>query len=93
MLNITQDEMLTKVYRDFARLAGEIAVDRCRNRVLLNLVKERFAVSDEELDALFRKEIAENLEDFCHGITGPMLAELQPPAPEAPGCCGQAGAN
>lgn len=83
---VTQDDVLAKLYRDLTRLAGEIAVDRCRTRVLLRLVKEKTGVTDEELDTLFREEVEANLEGFVHGITEPMLAELR--APEAGGCCG-----
>jgi endonuclease III-like uncharacterized protein len=73
---MSQEEILSKIYRDFARLAGEIAIDRCRNRVLLKLVKEKLNVSDEELNTLFQAELQENLEGYCHQITHPMLEEL-----------------
>lgn len=87
---VTQDEVLAKLYRDLTRLAGEIAVDRCRTRVLLRLVKEHAGVTDDQLDALFREEVEANLEGFVHGITEPMLAELR--GPEAGGgCCGGQG--
>lgn len=86
---VTQDEVLAKLYRDLTRLAGEIAVDRCRTRVLLRLVKEKTGVTDAELDQLFREEVETNLEGFVHGITQPMVEELQ--GPEAGGCCGGHG--
>ena len=94
---MSQEEILSKIYRDFARLAGEIAIDRCRNRVLLRLVKERLEVSDDELNALFQSELQNNLEQLCHDITQPMLSELMDaqvtevgPAdmPSGGGCCG-----
>jgi hypothetical protein len=84
---LTQDEILAKIYRDLTRLAGEIAIDRCRNRVLMKLVREKLTLSDEELNGLFRTELEQNLEQLCHDITGPMLAELEEPAPMG-GCCG-----
>lgn len=93
---MSQEEILSKIYRDFARLAGEIAIDRCRNRVLLRLVKERLNVSDDELNGLFQTELQSNLEQFCHDITQPMLSELVDaqvtevgPAdmPSGGGCC------
>lgn len=84
---LDQDEILAKIYRDLTRLAGEIAVDRCRNRVLMKLVREKLGVGDEELNQLFRAELEENLEQLCHDITSPMLAELEEPAPMG-GCCG-----
>ena len=84
---LTQEDIIAKIYRDITRLAGEIAIDRCRNRVLMTLVKEKLAINDEDLDALFRAELAANLEQLCHGITGPILAELEEPA--VGGCCGQ----
>jgi hypothetical protein len=87
---LTQDEILAKIYRDLTRLAGEIAVDRCRNRVLMKLVREKLGVGDEELNKLFRAELEENLEQLCHDITGPMLQELEEPAPMG-GCCGGHG--
>lgn len=84
---VTQDEVLAKLYTDLTRLAGEIAVDRCRTRVLLRLVKEKTGVTDEQLDTLFREEVEANLEGFVQGITEPMLAEAR--GPEAGGgCCG-----
>lgn len=83
---MTQEEILGKIYRDFARLAGEIAIDRCRNRVLLTLVKEKLNVPDDELNALFQKEIEGNLEQFVTEITRPMLSELEEPQ-AAGGCC------
>ena len=83
---MTQEEILGKIYRDFARLAGEIAIDRCRNRVLLTLVKEKLNVSDDELNALFQKELEGNLETFVTEITRPMLSELEEPK-QAGGCC------
>ncbi|MDB5102270.1 MAG: hypothetical protein JWM80_6691 [Cyanobacteria bacterium RYN_339] len=82
---ITQDEILAKIYRDLTRLAGEIAIDRCRNRVLMKLVREKLDVGDEELNGLFRAELEANLEQLCHDITGPMLRELEEPT--AGGCC------
>ena len=84
---MSQEEVLAKIYRDFARLAGEIAIDRCRTRVLLTLVKDQLGVSDERLNELFREEIEANLEQFCHDITRPILAELEEPR-EIGGCCG-----
>lgn len=93
---MTQEEILSKIYRDFARLAGEIAIDRCRNRVLLRLVRERLNVSDSELNTLFQSELQDNLEQFCHDITQPMLSEMVDvqvtevgPAdlPKGGGCC------
>ena len=83
---MTQEEILGKIYRDFARLAGEIAIDRCRNRVLLSLVKEKLDVSDDELNALFQKELETNLETYVTEITRPMLSELEEPQPSG-GCC------
>ena len=83
---VTQDEVLAKLYSDLTRLAGEIALDRCRTRVLLRLVKEKLDVTDEALDALFREEVEANLEGFVQGITAPMIADLQ--GPEVGGCCG-----
>lgn len=85
MTAMTQEEIVSKLYRDFTRLAGEIAIDRCRNRVLMQLVRDRLNVSDDELNDLFRVELEGNLEQFCKDITGPMLAELE--EPEAGGCC------
>lgn len=73
---MTQEEILGKIYRDFARLAGEIAIDRCRNRVLLRLVKDRLNVSDDELNTMFQTELQDHLEQLCHDITQPMLSEL-----------------
>lgn len=78
---LTQEEILHKLYRDITRLAGEIAVDRCRNRVLLKLVRDRLGVSEEELNTLFREELEQNLEGFCHDITAPMLSELEEDSP------------
>lgn len=85
---VTQDDVLAKLYTDLTRLAGEIAVDRCRTRVLLRLVKEKTGVTDEQLDALFRKEVEANLEGFVAGITAPMIADLQGPEAAGGGCCG-----
>lgn len=76
---LNQEDILTKIYSDFARLAGEIAIDRCRNRVLLKLVKEKLGVEDETLNQLFQEELQENLETFVREITNPMLAELSEP--------------
>ena len=76
---LNQEEILSKIYRDFARLAGEIAIDRCRNRVLLQLVKDKLGMDDETLNQLFQAELQANLEQFCNDITGPMLAELSEP--------------
>jgi hypothetical protein len=76
---INQEEVLGKIYRDFARLAGEIAIDRCRNRVLLKLVKDQLNMDDDKLNQLFQAELEANLEQFCNDITGPMLAELSEP--------------
>lgn len=83
---VTQDEVLAKLYTDLTRLAGEIAVDRCRTRVLLRLVKEKTGVTDAELDSLFREEVEANLEGFVQGITAPMIEDVQ--EPQAGGCCG-----
>ena len=87
---LSQEEVLSKIYRDFARLAGEIAIDRCRNRVLLKLVKDHLNVEDEALNELFRVELEANLEQFVRDITGPMLAELSEPEEITigGGCCG-----
>jgi hypothetical protein len=84
---LSQDEILAKIYRDLTRLAGEIAIDRCRNRVLMKLVREKLGVGDEELNTLFRAELEEHLEQLCHDITGPMLAELEEPQAGCGGCC------
>lgn len=84
--SLTQDEILTKLYSDMTRLAGEIAIDRCRTRVLMKIVKDKLGVEDADLDALFRTEIETNLEGFVHDITTPMLAEEAPA--EMGGCCG-----
>lgn len=84
---ITSEEIIAKIYRDIARLAGEIAIDRCRNRVLLKLVKERIGIEDEELNCMFREELEANLEQLCHDITDPILNELQEPQAKG-GCCG-----
>lgn len=84
---ITQAEIIEKIYRDLTRLAGEIAIDRCRNRALMKLVQEKLDVTDADLDARFRAELEANLEQLVHDITDPILEELQGP-PE--GCC-QAG--
>lgn len=85
---MTQDEILAKIYRDFARLAGEIALDRCRNRVLMQLVRDRLEIPDEELNRMFQEELQQNLEGYVTDITRPMLAELEEPqAPPAGGCC------
>jgi hypothetical protein len=86
---IAQEEILSKIYRDFARLAGEIAIDRCRNRVLLKLVKDQLKIDDEALNQLFQAELEANLEQFCNDITGPMLAELSEPEEITlgGGCC------
>lgn len=73
---LTQDEILGKIYQDLARLASEVAIDRCRNRVLLTLVRDRLNVSDDELNALFQAEIRENLEQYCHELTQPMISEI-----------------
>jgi hypothetical protein len=85
----TQEDIIGKIYRDLTRLAGEIAIDRCRNRVLLKIVKERIGVSDDDLNALFRAELEENLEQLCQDITGPILAELEDPVTQPTGCCQQ----
>lgn len=84
---LSQEEILTKLYTDLTRLAGEVALDRCRTRVLLKIVKEKAGVTDEELDGLFREEVEANLEGFVKTITDPMLAELQDPI-DVGGCCG-----
>ncbi|GEM_PF-6097173 len=84
---LTQEEVLGKLYRDFARLAGEIALDRCRQRVLLGIVRDRLGVEEAELDKLFREEIQSHLALFCEDITEPMLAELREVDRQA-GCCG-----
>ena len=76
---LDQEEILSKIYRDFARLAGEIAIDRCRNRVLLKLVKDKLGVDDDTLNQLFQEELQANLETFARDITNPMLAELSEP--------------
>ena len=73
---MSQEEIVTKIYRDMARLASEISIARCRNRVLLTLVKEKLGTSDEELNELFRAELQENLEQYVRDITGPMVTEL-----------------
>ena len=83
----SQEEIIAKLYRDITRLAGEIAIDRCRSRVLLNLVRDKLAISDEQLNELFRAELEQNLEQLCRDITDPMLAVMEPPQP-AGGCCG-----
>ena len=76
---LSQEDVLSKIYSDFARLAGEIAIDRCRNRVLLKLVKDKLNVSDDELNQLFQEELSANLETFVGDITNPMLADLSEP--------------
>lgn len=90
-LPLSQEDVLAKIYRDLARLAGEIAIDRCRNRVLMALVKDNLKISDEQLNELFRKELEQNLEQLCQDITTPMLSELQEPTDMAGGCCGGKG--
>ena len=90
---LTQEEVLSKIYRDFTRLAGEIAIDRCRNRVLLQLVKDQLKIEDEALNELFRAELEANLEQYVRDITGPMIAELSEPEEITIGggaCCGGA---
>lgn len=87
---ITQEEIIGKIYRDITRLAGEIAIDRCRNRVLLNLVREKLNVSDDDLNALFRAELETHLEQLCRDITDPILKELEEPSADA-GCCQHRG--
>lgn len=89
---MTQEEIIGKIYRDFARLAGEIALDRCRSRVLLTLVKEKLAISDDELSALYQQELEANLEQYVNEITRPMLRELEEPKPQG-GCCMMAKAE
>ena len=96
---LSQEEILSKLYTDLTRLAGEVAIDRCRTRVLMKLVMEKGGVTADELDGLFREELETNLEGFVKGITDPMLAEMRDvaegradaPAPDASGCCGGRG--
>lgn len=90
---MTQEDVLAKIYTDFARLASEVAIDRCRNRVLLNLVRDKLGVSDADLDELFRAELQEHLEGYIREITAPMLGDLEEPrlgelADAQAGCCG-----
>ena len=87
---LAQEDVLTKIYRDLTRLAGEVAVDRCRTRVLMRIVKEQMGMEDAELDAMFRAEIDANLQGFVSGITAPMLAEFggAPVEVGGGGCCG-----
>lgn len=80
------DALVTKLYRDMAFLAAEIAVDRCRTRVLTRLVKERLGLDDNALDALFREEVGEHLEDFVQRITLPMTAPEVVEAAAGSGC-------
>lgn len=84
---VTTDELVSKLYTNMARLAAEIALERCRNRALLGILREKLGVTDADMDARFRDEVGEHLEQFCHDITAPMLADLDP----GPGCCGGAG--
>lgn len=89
------DEIVTKLYRDLAFLAAEIAVDRCRVRVLTQLVKDRLGVDDAALDAMFREEIGDHLEEFVQRITLPMTAPDVLDATTGSGCgggpCGERG--
>lgn len=84
---MTQEEIIGQIYRNFAHLAGEIAIDRCRNRVLLNLVREKLNISDDELNGLFQTELEANLEQYVTAITRPMLSGLEEPKPQGGGCC------
>jgi hypothetical protein len=88
---LTQDEIIAKLYQDMTFLAGEIAVDRCRNRVLMRLVKEKLQLSEAELDAMFREEVGDHLEDFVRAITAPMVASDEVDETTSTGCCGARG--
>jgi hypothetical protein len=68
------DELVAKLYRDMAFLAAEIAVDRCRTRVLMRLVKDGLGIDEAALDAMLRDEVGDHLEDFVRRITFPMSA-------------------
>ncbi|MEB3196929.1 MAG: hypothetical protein VKP62_06965 [Candidatus Sericytochromatia bacterium] len=83
-----QDDIVAKLYRDITFLAGEIAVDRCRTRVLMRLVKEQLQLSDEALDDMFREEIGDHLEDFVRRITAPMVMQAEVDETGPAGCCG-----
>ncbi|MEB3327760.1 MAG: hypothetical protein VKQ33_00845 [Candidatus Sericytochromatia bacterium] len=86
------DELVAKLYRDMAFLAAEIAVDRCRTRVLMRLVKERLGIEEADLDAMLREEVGDHLEDFVRRITFPMSApDVVDEAPASGGCGGACG--
>lgn len=89
---LSQDDIIAKLYQDMTFLAGEIALDRCRNRVLMRLVKEKLGVSDSDLDAMFREEVGDHLEDFIRAITAPMVAPDEADETASGSCCG-AGSN
>lgn len=88
---LTQDEIIAKLYQDMTFLAGEIALDRCRNRVLMRLVKEKLQLSETELDAMFREEVGDHLEDYVRAITAPMVAPDEVDETVSTGCCGARG--
>lgn len=85
---ITSEEIITQIYRTFTRLAGEIALERSRNRVLMQLVAEGLDLSPETLDGKFRAEVEANLETYVRQITDPMLDELQATLDGSAGGCG-----
>jgi hypothetical protein len=85
------DELVAKLYRDMAFLAAEIAVDRCRTRVLMQLVKDRLGIDEAELDAMLRDEVGDHLEDFVRRITFPMSAPDVVDVATGGGCGGSCG--
>ncbi|MEB3284877.1 MAG: hypothetical protein VKN33_06300 [Candidatus Sericytochromatia bacterium] len=85
---LSSDEIVAKLYQDMTFLAGEIALDRCRNRVLMRLVKENLHLTDGDLDAMFREEVGDHLEDFVRAITAPMVSPPEVDETTAAGCCG-----
>lgn len=87
---LTQEELIAKVYQDLATLATELAIDRCRARVMLQVIEEKLGVPAPELDERFRAELQSNLEPMIRDLLAPILpaeAELVTDA----GCCGGCG--
>lgn len=84
---LTQEELFGKLYQDLATLATELAIDRCRTRVLLKVLEEKLGLSSEEMDDRFREELANNLEPMIRDLLAPILpagAEMEMQG----GCCG-----
>jgi hypothetical protein len=74
---MTQEEILAKVYKDITRLAGEIAIDRARARVFMQLLIEKTGTTETELNQYFQTELENNLQRYVEDLVVPLTEDLK----------------